>query len=265
MTNHAIEEQDGRVVKRFASCDLGQPAREWRALTLLADHAPGLAPDPIEFHPDATPPAVEMSRVAGTHLRGGRVTPDQTSALAAAVARLWGSVPAPLVAALPPRCWHQSETVEELEVWCAQPLPPDTAPVVAQAQADGLRWLRQAKIPTSSPPALGTGDGNLTNFLWDGSRVRIVDFEYSGRSDRAYELAEVAEHVATWVDTEFDAALFLGHFGLPPAEAVRLLQCRRLLAFEWLHVLSFQVAGGMHINPPGTQERQAERVLALLG
>lgn len=114
------------------------------------------------------------------------------------------------------------------------------------------------------PPTLGTGDGNLSNFLWDGSRIRVVDFEYSGRSDRAYELAEVTEHVATWVDTEFDVVAFLDHFDLPPVEARRLLQCRRLAAFEWLHVLSEQVAEGVWINPPGSQERQAERLLALL-
>jgi hypothetical protein len=85
--------------------------------------------------------------------------------------------------------------------------------------------------------------------LWDGARIRVVDFEYSGRSDRAFELAEVTEHISAWVDTEFDVDLFLGNFDLPPAEAGRLLQCRRLLAFEVLHVLTLQVERGMHINP----------------
>lgn len=265
MKKHAIETRGVRVVKRFSYTDLGQPAREWRALTLLADHAPGLAPDPIAFCPDATPPAVAMSRVEGTPLRGGHVTPDQTAALAAAVSLLWDSVPAPLLAQLPDRCWPQPEVVGEVEGWCAQPLPADTDAVVAQARAEGLRWLRQAEFLATSPPVLGTGDGNLSNFLWDGSRVRVVDFEYSGRSDRAFELAEVTEHVAAWVDTEFDVVRFLAHFDLQPAEAGRLLQCRRLAAFEWLHILSLQVDAKLTINPPGTLERQAARLLALLG
>ena len=34
------------VVKRFRSWDRGEPAREWAALTLLAESAPGLAPAP---------------------------------------------------------------------------------------------------------------------------------------------------------------------------------------------------------------------------
>lgn len=264
MTNHAIEEKDGRVVKRFAARDLGQPLREWRGLSLLADHAPGLAPDPVEFWPDATPPAVVMSRVAGTPLRGGIVRPDQTAALAAAVSLLCGSVPAPLLEKLPLRCWHESEVVREIEGWCAEPLAPGTAPVVGRARAEGLRWLRQADFGRASPPAFGTGDGNLSNFLWDGLRVRVVDFEYSGRSDRAFELAEITEHFSAWVDTEFDAAQFLEHFDLQAVEARRVLQCRRLLALECLHVLS-ENAWARRINPPGTQERQAERFLALVG
>ena len=264
MGNHAIEQHDGRVVKRFSFCDLGQPAREWRALTLLAEHAPGLAPDPIEFRPEASPPAVVMSRVVGTPLRGGVVGPDQTEALAAAVAMLWESVPAPVLEELPPRSWPQPEAVGEAAGWCAQPLAPGTAKVVEEAQVEGLRWLRQANFAPTSPLALGTGDGNLSNFLWDGSRVRVVDFEYSGRSDRAYELAEVTEHLAAWVDTDFDAARFLGHFDLEPREAGRLLECRRLLALEWVHVLSMQVDADVWINPPGSRERQAERFLALL-
>jgi len=43
---------------------------------------------------------------------------------------------------------------------------------------------------------LGQGDGNLANFLWDGGQVRIVDFEDSGPSDRAFELAVLVEHLS---------------------------------------------------------------------
>jgi len=42
-------------------------------------------------------------------------------------------------------------------------------------------------------PVLGRADGNLANFLWDGTRIRIADFEESGRSDTSFELAELAE------------------------------------------------------------------------
>ena len=74
----------------------------------------------------------------------------------------------------------------------------------------------------------------------------------------------MTEHLSAWVDTEFDVVLFLRHFDLPSAEAGRLIECRRLLALEVLHVLTMQVDTGLHINPPSSQERQAERLLALL-
>ena len=61
------------VVKRFRS-RVGdgerrlygdEPRREWRALDLLARHAPGLAPRPIRADLDTDPTLIAMSRVPG--------------------------------------------------------------------------------------------------------------------------------------------------------------------------------------------------------
>jgi Phosphotransferase enzyme family len=59
-----------------------------------------------------------------------------------------------------------------------------------------LPWLPGTQLGTVSPlsdrktDALVLGRGlHLANFLRDGTRVRIVDFEDSGSSDRAFELA----------------------------------------------------------------------------
>lgn len=71
-------------------------------------------------------------------------------------------------------------------------------------------------------------------------------------------------HVATWVDTEFDAALFLDHFVLSTAEERRLGECRRLFALLWLLVLAREDPGHGR-NPPGTATLQAERLHNLLG
>jgi len=45
---------------------------------------------------------------------------------------------------------------------------------------------------------LGHGDPSLANFLWDGGRIRLVDFEDSGPSDRTFELAILTEHISAW-------------------------------------------------------------------
>ncbi|NGN70421.1 aminoglycoside phosphotransferase [Streptomyces sp. A7024] len=116
-------------------------------------------------------------------------------------------------------------------------------------------------------PVFGMSDGNLSNYLWDTAdhRVRLVDFETSGRSDRVFELAEITEHISTWVDTDFDVDRdFLAHFDLSPAEAARLLECRRLIALIWLHLLLHN-EGAHRRNPLGSYKQQAARLTALLG
>ncbi|GAA1073200.1 hypothetical protein GCM10009663_11440 [Kitasatospora arboriphila] len=142
------------------------------------------------------------------------------------------------------------------------------SPAVAAALHAGLTWLDASDIAGESQPArvpavFGPGDGNLANYLWDGTRVRVVDFEESGRSDRAYELAEITEHVSAWLDGGLDVPAFLGHFDLAPAESARLVDCRRLLALLWLFLLAMDRPDRPR-NPPGTADHQARRLLALL-
>ena len=111
---------------------------------------------------------------------------------------------------------------------------------------------------------LGQGDGNLANFLWDGGQVRIVDFEDSGPSDRAFELAVLVEHLSAWPGARLDTGPFLARFRLTGQEKARLTECRRLLALFWLLML---LPGGPAStrNPPGTLSLQASRLLTLLG
>lgn len=265
-TTHQIAMTPTRVVKRFRSCGDGEHEREWRALSLLARYAPDLAPAPLCADLAAEPPVVVMSRVPGDTLRGGRVLPEQVEALARTVAGLFDAVPAAVACQLPPRRWHQLQAEAAIRRW-AQDLPSEVPHSVAEAVRAGLRWLDKADIGQPAAPEVptvfGQADGNLANFLWDGERVRVVDFEDSGRSDRAYELADIAEHVAVWVDTDFDVTLFLQQFSLTKAETPRLGESRRLFALLWLLVLALEKPGHAR-NPPGTAERQADRLLRLL-
>jgi Ser/Thr protein kinase RdoA (MazF antagonist) len=113
------------------------------------------------------------------------------------------------------------------------------------------------------PAVLGQSDGNLANFLWDGQRVRIVDFEDSGRSDRAFELAILVEHVSVWLRGKLDAGRFISMLDLSGAELRRAADFRRVAALFWLIYLR---PGGPSSsrNPPGTLRRQADRLLTLL-
>ncbi|WP_033222735.1 phosphotransferase [Kitasatospora phosalacinea] len=260
-TTHGLDLRSDSVRKRFRPDANGEPEREWRALTLLDRYAPGLAPRPLSF----TGGAVTMSRLPGTPLRGAELTGPHLDALARAVRRLHDAVPAGAAARLPARRWDVGESAAAIRTRAGAVRGPGAR----RALAAGLRWLDGAEAGlraggSSSVPVLGQADGNLANFLWDGADVRLVDFEDSGRSDRPYELAEMVEHVSAWVDTDLDAGAFLARFEPSPAEARRLPECRRLFALLWLVFLSGDASTTAR-NPPGTGERQALRLLDLLG
>ncbi|RKE17028.1 phosphotransferase family protein [Streptomyces sp. TLI_171] len=264
-STHTVELLPDTVRKRFRPEANGDPAREWRALTLLDRFAPGLAPRPISSDGGV----ITMSRLPGGPLRGAALTPGQLDALAAAVDRLLRAVPADVAARLPRRRWDVAHTVAAIRARTRSAAPPEE-PAVRRALAEGMRWLAKSEPDLrgsglAATPVLGQADGNLANFLWDGSAVRVVDFEDSGRSDRPYELAELVEHVSAWVDpgAVLDHAGFVARFELSSAEARRLLMCRRLFALLWLVFLTGD-PGTERGHPPGTASRQAGRLRALL-
>ncbi|GAA2367000.1 phosphotransferase family protein [Nonomuraea africana] len=249
---HVVAVDGDVVTKRFVDGKAGGAEREWRALSLLAEHAPGLTPEPIAFEPGV----VVMSRLEGTPLRGLTLGPPHLEGLAEALARLHEAVPARILAGVPERPWQAAQLSAQVREWCARWRPRGS--LADLAVREGARWLDGWRPgPAGARPAFGAGDGNLANFLWDGTRVRIVDFEDSGRSDRAFELAEAAEHVSAWVDGEVDVTAWVE---LDRDEAARVRECRRLQALTWLFLLS----GEGPRNPPGTFGRQVERVLRAL-
>ncbi|MET9248390.1 aminoglycoside phosphotransferase family protein [Nonomuraea sp. NPDC003709] len=281
-TTHDIEIRDDIVIKRYRSWERGEHRREWAALNVLALHAPGLAPAPVRADLDGSPPTVVMSRLPGTPLRGLPTGPEQVRALATALTHLHQAIPGadPLAPAsrpplnptpghvLKPAAWHPAAAVAHVRALAAAHPDLGDSPGTRRAFTLGTAWLSDPsldRLPANPfPPVLGMADGNLANYLWDPdtARVHIIDWEDSGLADRAFELAEVAEHISH-VDGDLDSGLLLAHLDLAPAEAARVHEFRRLLALGWLLMLGPD-GPATRRNPPGTLDRQAERVLALL-
>ena len=260
-TTHVVEIDGDQVIKRFRSWDRGEHLREWQALTLLACYTPGLAPAPLSADLASVPPCVRMARVAGRPLDGLTVTPLHLDAVAAAIGRLHTAVPRDVVAELPPQPWLGAGAVRQLRLIVAGRRAPGGDALARSAFDAGMRWLGRAADPLPGPRSIvfGQGDGNLANYLWDGERVRLVDFEDSGRSDRAYELAAFAEHLSVWHDAGVEAGPLLGRFELTGAERERVLFFRRAFAFYWLLKLL-----GRDAERRATLHRQATRLLAML-
>ena len=265
-STHMIEFGPDTVTKRFRPGCRERCIREWRALTLLAAHAPGTAPVPLSVDFNAAEPVVVMSRLDGEPLRGRALGLARTRALTRTVAELHTALPTHLLDRVPPRPGRPRAVEKFVHTW-APLIRPGLTGDVARAVDEGLARAAHAaredsteRLPLS---VFGPGDGNLANYLWDGSRVCVVDFEDSGRSDRAFELAEITEHVGSWVEQPLDVAAFLRGFDLTSTESSRLRECRRLLALVWLVLLS-RDAKGERRNPPGTVNRQAHWLTGLL-
>lgn len=266
-TTHKIHHDAGGgvVSKRFRSWDRREPTREWTALMLLAEYAPGLAPIPIRADLTADPPMIEMSRLPGVPLGGAPLPAAQADALALALQRLWNAVPRARLTDRYGPGLNASQLVRRVTAMLAAHHEIDDRGLVRRALQAGADWFSDA-APGSlndGDVVLGQGDCNLANFLWDGTHVRIVDFEDSGPSDRAFELAVLVEHISAWSDACLPADVFLALFDLIPAEQLMVREYRRLSALFWL-IMLLPGSPAHRRNPPGTLERQAARLLLLL-
>jgi aminoglycoside phosphotransferase (APT) family kinase protein len=273
-STHDITVEEGIAVKRFRSPAGSderrlygdEPRREWRALTLLARYAPGLAPRPIRADLDADPPLIAMSKVPGEPLGTRLVTGVQEDAIVAALSNLHHAIPPSVLGTVeraPGSPYLLPNRIRDMARACNAGL---LDPVPRQAYRAALAWLdggwAERLAAATGQPVFAQGDPNLANHLWDGHRVHLVDFEASGRGDRATELADFVEHITVWAHAGINAEAFLDRFDLNPDERQQIMQLRRLFAAFWVMRL---LPGGSAYprNPPGTFERQASRLLDL--
>jgi Ser/Thr protein kinase RdoA (MazF antagonist) len=263
-TTHVVHIDRGRgvVTKRFRSWDRGEPEREWTALTLLAEHAPGLSPQPIHAALAADPPVIEMSFLPGTPLAGLPLSAHQVHALSLTLERLWSAV-TPAALTMPAR--NPSAFMAQVRNLVTGPHERPLDEFTCQALQEGTDWLERTRFEGLGDlqVILGQGDPNLANFLWDGTDIRIVDFEDSGPSSRAFELAILVEHVSVWSDSGFDSDALVALFDLTSAELAMLRGFRRLAALFWL--LKLQSRNAYQRDGDDALNRQAKRVLTLLG
>src|SRR5690606_15055948 len=132
----------------------------------------------------------------------------QLDALETALRALW-AVPAHDLIPRRPACIEDLQYGRSLLTARTRP----SSGVAARAYAAALSWFDGPDADHFRAPysesVLGHADPNPANYLFDGERVRIVDFEDAGRSDVAMELATLVEHLGT---RTWDAPAFLSRF-----------------------------------------------------
>lgn len=245
---HQIERRADLITKTYRSWQRNEHRREWRALTLVNESAPGLCPCPISARLDANPPSITMTLVPGEPIPG-EWTDDQLEALAGAMDRLW-HVP---VERLPPTHLHDPAYWRNL---VARTEPPVSG-VERQAYDQAATWLNGSDIDFLSDPdsqqVLGQGDPQIDNLLFDQptGQIRLIDFEDAGASDRCFELANFAEHLG---NRNTGLHRLADHFDV---DRRRLHASRRLLACFWLLLLRADPTRDAELR------EQAHRVLML--
>ncbi|GAA2841765.1 phosphotransferase family protein [Kribbella solani] len=243
---HSVERTGTTVTKRYTSWPRNEPARELAALTLLTRSAPDLVPEPLSSSEDPTP-WLTMTHVPGVPLSGS-LTSTQLNALGDALNTLWSIPPTGLTPIDLPALIHRTHA--GLTALADHPTP------VGQA---ARTWLQHEfpDLTAVHTPVVAHGDPNLTNYLWDGSQVRIIDFEDAGLGDRTVELANLVEHLS---GRATDWQPLVRRFAVEP-ERFRAARC--LWAGFWLTLIG---PGGPSSdrNPPGTAEAQAARVIRLV-
>ncbi|MEW1954504.1 phosphotransferase [Terrabacter sp. NPDC080008] len=97
-STHDVTFAADQVRKQFVSWGRSEPDREWACLTVLAEHAPGLAPRPLRRGWDGGRPFVVMERLPGHPLGGAPLSEVQMAELGRTLCRLF-AVPATAVRA----------------------------------------------------------------------------------------------------------------------------------------------------------------------
>jgi Ser/Thr protein kinase RdoA (MazF antagonist) len=265
---HDLTFASTEVHKRYVSWDRGEADREWACLTLLAEHAPGVAPRPIRRVTSEGSPVIVMERLPGKPLGGARLSAAQTVSLGQALRRLY-AVPLDAIhaAGIGERQSGPTTGAQDVAEWLREPYDAadcrDPA-LVSEAVQAASRWLATpASLPEPRLVALGIADLNPANVLWDGTTCRLVDFEDGGLTDPAYELADHVEHLAGRLTGVFDPGALVHAVGLSDEEQLRLHAYRPLWAAFWM-VLLLPGNAAFRRNPPGTTEAQATHLLSLL-
>lgn len=154
--------------------------REWSALSLLAERDHSGAPRPVYCDLDEALPAGVMGRLAGRSFVGQVLGRRRLRALAVALQELHRITPE----TVDERCrdrfpyWRAPEPL--VPAWLSEVDPTGLDSVCRDVVTLAQAWLRGSDpdvLRREMPHVFACMDCNGSNWLWDGERLAIVDYE----------------------------------------------------------------------------------------
>jgi Ser/Thr protein kinase RdoA (MazF antagonist) len=244
--NNAVyqwESPNGPVcVKVYRVDDRRRAEREWLSLAFLSGHHVRSAPLPLWADPDPGQPAIGMTFLPGRPFPETGDRQEPLRALAA-VQRQYAELQLPGDLAALERIDSASHYVRRItRIW---------APVISSHPRDALtrdllqilsEWEDSGDAAVLAEPArriFSRGDSNLLNWLWDGTSIRVVDYEFAGYSDLAFDCADLTEHISSreaGIDDQAWAEILIPA-GLDGHDQRRFEAAQRTCALRWLAVL----------------------------
>jgi len=241
---YAWNSPDGPAcIKLYRLDDRRRPEREWHALSLLASHHVRHVPRPLWRDDSTGNPAIAMTFVAGTPIPS---TAHKQAALSGLI-ETWQQIHAtpvqgPLAGlARIDSAAHYCDRITG--IWARQLTDNPHDPLTGELQPLLDNWRQsgdQEVLAESQPPALSRGDANLLNWLHDpySHATSCVDFEFSGTSDPAFDIADLVEHISARIFSDQTWAAVVAALGKADAAFARRFHAgQRTCALRWLAVL----------------------------
>ena len=178
-----------------------------------------------------------MEFIDGTWLGEQRLSRTQLESLVEAHQQMYSIPPDSPDARFRPATGNARVMVRRVTTgeWGTDPTAGDA--LAQEAHALWQTWRKgddPALLLEPAPLVFSRGDPNLANCSWSRQRLRIVDFEYSGWSDRATDLADLVEHVQSRGTPDESWEWFVEQFNMSGSEWSRFQAARRLSALFWL-------------------------------
>jgi thiamine kinase-like enzyme len=181
--------------------------------------AAGIAPDVIAFEPRLE--CLVTTFIAGRPVGEGELRGPLLDEVATALRSVHAGPR--LGYAFSP--WQRIARYRATAIRRQMPLPPGFDDV-----SDAAARISAALGPRASAPC--HNDLLTANFLHDGARVRILDWEYAGQGDPLFDLANLASNNS--FDEDCEERLLAAYYGAPPsAGQLAALRLMRLMAAFW--------------------------------
>jgi hypothetical protein len=230
---YSAQIETGRNCFKFYKSDGRlRPQREWASLHFLREREIDCAPEPFYCEEDPIATLIVMEFFPGEHLGQRHLMPMQIEELARAV-KAFHRIPYKKDAE-----WLGQLTARYRVAGVAEFMQKTAATYREQKRCYALwaRWLKgpnAQRVHDVGKMVFSRLDTNLSNMLWDGERLRFVDWEYGGWMERLFDLAEQVEHDQSRCTPDAQWAHFIDLCELDRDQLENFRAAQQLVAFEW--------------------------------